>query len=54
MKLNWVPSALRLNSGFAAAAAARRAFLAAAAVGMDMVSLVKWAATEPQMVLLKL
>lgn len=54
MKLNCAPSADRLNSGLAAAAAARRSFLAAAAVAMEIVDSLKCAATEFQMAGLKL
>lgn len=54
MKLKLVPSEVRLNSGFAFAAAVSRSARARAAVLMSMVSSVKWEATVPQMVALKL
>ena len=54
MRLNCTSLAVILNTGFAAFAAARRAVLAEAAVAMEIVLLVKCAATEFQMVELKL
>lgn len=53
MALNWASMAVRLNSGFTAAAAARRAARAEMAVGSAIVLFVNEAATEFHMVELK-